>query len=145
MKKALKILGILIVIGAIGGILVYFFVINKPHPDYDKAEAEYSLQAADLFESYQEDRKLAGEKYNGKVVEITGTLNEVEQTDSLKVAVFIFNTGMFGDEGIRVSMLPKYNEQLDALSLPSEVSIKAYCTGYNDVDVVMKKGSVTAE
>lgn len=142
MKKALKITGILIVAGLIGAVLFYQFVINKPHPDYDKAEAEYTVNAAELYDEYRQDKLSANEKYNGKVIEIVGNLSKIEQTDSLKVAVFVFNRGMFGDEGIRISMLPKYDDHIQKLKLPAGVTLKAYCTGYNDVDVVLKKGSI---
>ncbi len=142
MKKALKIIGILAILGIIAAYGVYEFVLNKSHPDYAKLEADYSLQAAELYHQFQEDKTSAGEKYNGKMIALSGNLSKIESQDSLLTAVFVFEQGMFGDEGVRISMLPEHHNVLKSMDMPAEVSIKAYCTGSTDADVVLKKGSV---
>ncbi|MDZ7742788.1 MAG: hypothetical protein U5Q03_13870 [Bacteroidota bacterium] len=142
MKKALKIIGILAILGIIAAYGVYEFVINKSHPDYADLEAEYSIQAAELFHQFREDKESAGQKYNGKMIALSGNLSKIESQDSLLTAVFVFEQGMFGDEGIRISMLPAHHAKLKSMELPARVSIKAYCTGSTDSDVVLKKGSL---
>ena len=101
MKTWLKILLILFFMGIISAFLVYHFVINKPHPDYDKEPAKYSLKANELFNQFTSNKKESEKKYNGQVVEISGKCTSIEQNDSLAVVVFSFKAGMFGDEGIR--------------------------------------------
>jgi putative nucleic acid binding protein len=142
MKKVFKILGILAIIGAVAGLMFYVFVINKSHPDYEKLNAEYTLPATDLYDQYKNEKEIADQKYNGKMLEVFGTINKVEISDSMLTAVFVFEEGMFGDEGLRVTMLPAYNDGLKDFSLPGSIRLKAYCTGFNDVDVVLIKGSI---
>lgn len=142
MKTWVKILLGLTFVGMLAGIGMYMFVYNKPHPDYDKAEAEYSLTASDLFYAYRENPESAGQKYNGQVIEISGTLSNVELADSLVIAVFAFEEGMFGKEGVRVTMLENYNEVLKKWDLSKPIKLKGYCTGYNDTDVILEKGSI---
>ena len=48
---------------------VYFFVINKPHPDYENMEPEYILLASDLFEKFRENRSGAENKFNGELIQ----------------------------------------------------------------------------
>ncbi|MFW5975013.1 MAG: OB-fold protein [Bacteroidota bacterium] len=140
-NKFLKIGLVVVIAGLIGALAVYHFVYNKPHKDYTKEKAAYSLKAETLFNEFVNETQKANETYTGKVVEITGKPDKVEQTDTTLVLVFAFAEGMFGDEGIRCHMLSEYQEAQD-LALGGDVSIKGFCTGYNDTDVVMEHCSV---
>jgi hypothetical protein len=141
-KNLIKAAIALFVIGVLSAGLVYQFVINKPQPDYEKAKPAYILSATDLFDSFQSNRELAEKKYNGQVVMLSGKIDKIEVSDSLVTGVFIFNQGMFGDEGIRCSMLPQQAANLKTLAAGSEVRLKGFLTGYNDTDVIMEQCSV---
>ena len=142
MKLWIKIIFVLIVLGFIAAMLVYFFIYNKPHPDIEKMEPAYSLNAEVFYNSFISDRKVSEEKYNGKVIEITGILSKIETTDSTVIVVFVFNQGMFGDEGIRCSVLAKFHSEARLLQPESIVTIKGYCSGYNDTDVILEQSSI---
>lgn len=143
MKLWMKILIGLVIAGIITAILVWFFVINKPHTDYEKAKADFKLTAKELFESYRANKTEAEKKFNGKVVELTGAITRVDQADSLVIVVFVFGEGMFGDEGVRCTMLPKFNDAASVLQPESNVILKGFCSGYNDTDVILEKCSFT--
>lgn len=142
MKTWLKILLGLAVLGIIAAVLVYVFVYNKPHPDYEKLTAAYSLAPQELYSSFTANKDEAQKKYNGQLIELTGVLNKIETADSLVIAVFVFNQGMFGDEGVRCTMLPKYNLEAQSLQPGGTVKIKGYCTGFNDTDVILEQCSL---
>ena len=142
MKTWVKILLILIVLGIIGAGLGYKFIYNKPHRDYEKAKADFTLPAKDLFEAYRNSKQEAEQKYNGKVIDISGKIKSVEDVDTLVIVVFAFSEGMFGDEGIRCTMLPKYKPADLKIMVNSVVDLKGYCTGYNDTDVILEKCSL---
>ncbi len=142
MKKTLKIIGILALIGIIAAFLVYRFVYNKPHPDYEEEVAVYTLSAEEFYNEFQNQTDAANKKYTGKMLKVKGELDKVEETDSLTIGVFAISSGMFGDEGIRCTMLPKYIPQLQKFTLPAEVTIKGFCTGYNDTDIIMEHCSI---
>lgn len=141
MKNWLKILLALAVIGIIAAILVYVFVYNKPHKNIEKAKAEFSVNADSLFHQFQQNNEFYSHKYNGKVIEITGKISKTELTDSSAVTIFVFSQGLFGDEGIRCNMLPKYFPDARKLVTGQEVSIKGLCAGYNGTDVVLDECS----
>lgn len=141
MNKWLKIILILMAVGVIAAFAVYKFLYNMPHTDYAKAEPDYQIEAAALFEAYTQNREKAEKKYNGKVLQITGTPNKVEETDSLTIVVFTFSQGMFGNEGIRCTLLPQYEKTAGNISGKS-TTIKGYCTGYNETDVILEQSSV---
>jgi len=131
-----------VIIGIIGTVCAYFFVYNKPHPDYEKAEAAYTLPAQELYSAFITNKTDAEKKFNGQVVSIDGTLKKMEIIDSLVIAVFVYNQGVFGDEGIRCTMLPKFNASAKTLQPSRIIKIKGLCTGFNDTDVILEKCSI---
>ncbi len=145
MKKWLKIILILFAIGIIAAGLVYKFYINKAHPDYEKLPADFKMKAEVIYNEYVKDKKASDSIYNGKVVEISGNVAKIESVDTLVVVTFVFKQGDFGDEGIRCTMLPKYNEETKKIATGTEVKIKGFCSGYNDTDVILEKGSLVKE
>jgi hypothetical protein len=135
----IKLAGLIMIIGVIAGSFIYAFVYNKPHEDFENMEPAYTLNASDFYNAFKTNKTDSEKKFNGKVIEINGTLSKVESADSLVIAVFIFDQGMFGDQGIRCSMLTKYNEEATKLSPGVLLNVKGYCTGYNETDVVLEQ------
>jgi hypothetical protein len=141
MKTWMKITMILLALGFIGAGLGYKFVYNKPHINYEKASVDFSLAGSELFSQFKSSTHQASERYTGKVLEISGKLNSVETPDSLTIAVFTLDEGMFGDEGIRCTMLPNHSGSISQF-IGRDVKLKGYCTGYNETDVIMEKCSI---
>jgi hypothetical protein len=144
MKKRTIITAILVlfILGLVTAGLVFKFVINKPHKDYEKAKPAFIISAADLYDSFQANRAEAEKKFNGQVVLLSGKLDKIETSEDIVTGVFVFNQGMFGDEGIRCTMLPAHAATLKAIPEGSEVQIKGYLTGYNDTDVILEMCSI---
>lgn len=142
MKKWIGIFGALALVGIVVATLVYFFVINKSHPDYENKKPDYFMTAEALFGSFREDAAKASETYNGKVIQLSGKLSSVEDADGQTVLTFVLDQGMFGDEGIRVSMLASQSAQAAMLTPGQDITLKGFCTGYNDTDVVLNHGSI---
>ncbi|MCX6286049.1 MAG: hypothetical protein NTY96_02930 [Bacteroidetes bacterium] len=145
MKTWIKVLSVLIFASVLVSFLVFYFLYNKPHPNYETMNADYTVSAADLYKSFTANKAEAGTMYNGKVIAITGKLSKVEVADSLTICVFVFNKGMFGDEGLRCTMLPNYCGQVKKIPPDTEVRLKGYCTGFNDTDVILDKCSIVKQ
>ncbi len=135
-----KIILSLLVIGILGGGYAYFFMYNKSHPDYEDLDADITISAQDLYLQCKENGKAA--EYTGKIIETLGTPQEIEDNDGIKTLVFVFEEGMFGAEGVRATFLPSNNNELSSLSMNTQVRLKAFCTGYNETDVVLEKASL---
>ena len=162
MKSWIKIIMGLVVAGIVAAFLIYHFVINKPHPDFESLKPDYSMNAGAFYNEFKTSKENASRLYNGKVIEITGKLNTVEildkpsltevklkgkveaivNYDTLIIAVFIFNQGMFGGEGIRCTMLKKFYNDAKKLKPDGIIRIKGYCTGFNETDVIMEHCSL---
>ena len=142
MKTWIKIVLGLFLLGIIAALLVFKFVYNKKHPDYEKMAPAYSLATQDLYQAFVSNKVSASAKYNGMVVALQGKLSKIEVVDTMVTAVFVFKQGMFGDEGIRCTMLKKFNDAAKKLHPDGEVKIKGYCTGFNDTDIIFEKCSI---
>lgn len=141
MKKLLKIGAALAVIGILAAVYVWFFVYNKPHRDYEKADADFIISAEECYNHYaSSDSK--SQQYLDKVLQVDGIPSSIESTDSTMIVVFAFSSGMFGDEGIRCTMLPSQFEKTKTLTLSENITIKGYCTGYNGTDVILEHCSL---
>jgi hypothetical protein len=142
MKLWIKILIGLAVVGIIAGLLFYKFVINKSHPDYSALKPDYTLDAGSFYKEFNIARENAGKVYNGKIIEVTGKLTRVESADTLTIVVFAFEQDIFGEKGLRCTMLKKFSADAMKLKPDGIVRIKGYCTGYNGTDVVMEQCSI---
>ena len=138
MKKLLKIGGVLAVIGILAGVYIWFFVYNKPHRDYEKATADVVISAQDCYQSIAS----GDASYSNKVLQLNGVPTSIEDLDSMVVVVFAFNEGMFGEEGIRCTMLPNYNSEALALGNSLKVEIKGKFQGYNGTDIILEHCSI---
>jgi hypothetical protein len=141
-KKWLAAIGILAIIGIIAAVLIYIFIYNKPQPDYSKIKPDYTVNAEELFTEFQSDISTASAKYTGKVLAVEGNLSSIEKSDSLLIAVFAIDEGLFGEEGIRFAFIPELTAEIESIAPGTPVTIKGYCTGYNDTDVIMEHCSL---
>ena len=145
MKKWKIILGMLVITGFAAALLVYFFVYNKPHRDFERAEPDLVLSAADLYNDFILDEAAAEAKYAGKVVLISGEVAAVEQADDMVIVSFVFTDGMFGGEGVRCTMLENHHAHALQLSPGDKIAVKGYCTGFTGMDVIVEHCSLQPE
>jgi hypothetical protein len=143
MKKLMKVGLILAVAGLVTAALVWKFYVNKPHEDIEKATPAFILSANELWNQYNVNLKTADSIYTGKVIELTGTINRTEKSDTLVYAVFVMEVdSMFGDKSVRCEMLKKYNTETLAITADTPVKIKGFCTGFDQTDIKFNKCSI---
>lgn len=141
MKNLKKLILVGLILGLVGAGYVWFFVYNKEHTDYTQIEASFQLNAEECFTSFVEGTE-ESKQMIGEVIQIQGTPQKLEKGDSLNTLIFVFNEGMFGDEGIRCVLSSEDSKTAESLSLPSLVSIKGYAIGYNETDFVMEQCTI---
>lgn len=134
-----KVIIALLIVGVLAGAYVYFFMLHKSHPDYEQMDSDIKITAEKL---YNDSKNGNAATYTGKLLEVNGTPSSLEVNDSLYILVYAFDEGMFGQEGVRATFLSHYNDKAQKISFDKEITIKAFCTGYNDTDVILEKASI---
>ena len=142
MKNIKRIALVMLIAAFAGGMYTWFFVYNKPHPDYENLKAEYNYKPQALFDEYRTQNAVANEKCTGKMISIKGKIDFVESSENGTIVVFVLDRGIFGDEGIRCTLLDKYSTVTDNLDENAMVEIKGFCSGYNETDVIMEKCTI---
>jgi hypothetical protein len=137
MNRKVLILIALALAGIATFLIVWCYVYNKPHPDYAAAEAEHSLTPDQLFNEYVKNYDEAVAAYNGKMIGLTGIPDGFESVDGLTIAVFYMDEGMFGPVGVRCTFMEALPDALKQSG--KSMTIKGFCTGYNEEDIILEK------
>jgi hypothetical protein len=124
MKKIIYII-LIIVILSIGGAVYYVF--NKPQRKAEGEEAAFSLKADQLFKEYESNDSLANRKYLDKVVEVKGSITNVQIDQKGEIVLILDEKD--GMAGIACSIDEGSKEKAKNLKAGQNISIKGICTG----------------
>ena len=134
MKKWMKTLLIIGIIGLLtGGGLVYW-IFNKPHRDVTQEKA-VQLTAQKLFDAFKANEAEANKLYLDKAIELSGEVGEVITNQEGQIVVnFKTNDPLFV-----INCTFKTNP--GELKVGQNITFKGICTGYiPDANVVINEG-----
>ncbi len=133
MKRNLKIVIVIgLVAAAIGGFVAYK-MWNKPHADASEMEG-IKVSAIDLYKAFETNEQQANTTYVGKVLEISGAVAEIENTDSIARVIFSVPDATFGS--VRVSMDKRHLDDVKSLVPAQNIVVKGFCSGFlSDVEI----------
>ena len=97
-----------------------FFTYNKPHKDFSAAQADITLEAAKLYEHYQNDLSDANLKFLDKVLLVNGPVTEL-------------NSNLVIIGGNIVCSLDSLYVLDTSIKLDDKISVKGRCIGYDDL------------
>ena len=123
---------ILLICAAVG------WYLYKPHKGVADTEADIHIIAADLYNDFQRDENLANKKYLNKVIEVTGTVSEVQNVNGSQV--ILLSSG--ADMGGLSCQLANEENNKKIIKKSATITVKGKCTGFlmdvNLVDCVLK-------
>jgi hypothetical protein len=133
-KRSFFWMGILLLL-VVAGILTYTRIM-KAHQSAARDTARFVMGADSLYRDYQADEKSADKKYLGKVLEVSGTLSDIQHTGTGQVWILSV-PGAPG--GINCSIFPGGDQATPQKG--QQVTVKGRCTGFlmdvNLTDCVM--------
>ena len=97
-----------------------FFTYNKPHKDFSAAQTDITLEAAKLYEHYQNDLSDANLKFLDKVLLVNGPVTELNS-----------RLVIIGDN--IVCSLDSSHVLDTSIKLYDEISVRGRCIGYDDL------------
>jgi hypothetical protein len=136
MKKTLKIVLFVIVIGACVGAFVAYKMWNKPFDDVTEMEG-MKVNADVLYKAFETNEQTANTTYVGKVVEVTGTVGDIETSDTIARVMLSFPDAMMG--AVRVTLDTRHLADAKAVKTGDQATFKGFCNGFL-MDVEVKDG-----
>ncbi|NCI47740.1 OB-fold protein [Sediminibacterium soli] len=134
MKKWIKVLLIVLVIGLVGAAGVVYYVYNRPHRDVS-TEQGVKLTAQGIYDAFHTNEAEANKLYLDKAIELTGEVADIATNQDGKVVVnFKTNDPM-------VVINCTFKENPGNLKPGQTITFKGICTGYiPDANVVINEG-----
>ncbi len=111
-------------------VYVWFFVYNKQHVDVYASKPDYTVKLDDLTREFTENIALSQQKYADKIVEFTGTVDEVLGDDSLSSIIF----KPMDDYTVTCEVLFAYNKLTEELKKGDVIEVKGLFIGFMEAD-----------
>jgi hypothetical protein len=135
MKKTLI---LIIIITALVGGSVGFYLFNKKVAGLEKVKADYTLTATMLYNAFETQEQEASEKYLNKILLVEGTVVKVEIDKKYSSIILKADNALAG--GINCS----FNHEVESVSKGDIISIKGRCQGFL-MDVVLTNCNIEHE
>jgi hypothetical protein len=136
-KKKLLLLGVVLCVLIIAATAFYWY--QKPRTSLTNIKADYSLTAKELYDAFQQDEKKANQQFLEKVIEVTGSVDNVQATDS--TISLVLAAGEMG--GINCSVRKKNSDEEMAPAKGTNIKVKGRCIGFlmdvNLTDAIIEK------
>jgi len=129
--KIRHVLIVLALIGA-GGTTLGYYLWNKPHRNVEAAQADFSVEATELFAQYASDEAVANPKYLDKIITVCGEVSDITD-DAGQVKIQLIGGSEMGGVGCEMEPGQVFNPIKG-----SRVCLKGICTGYL-MDVVLNR------
>jgi hypothetical protein len=123
MKKMIMLIGI---VGLIGGLIAYQ-MYTQPLKDMANMDAEVQMSARDLYAAYDADESAANEAYLGKIIEVTGVVQQIENGDS-GAATLVLDTGA-ALGSVLCRMDQQKGDDLSHLQAGQQIQVRGECVG----------------
>jgi len=138
MKKGLKITLLIVLALIIAGGIVGYRMYNKPHADVNDMEG-IPVTAESLYKAFEANEAQANQTYLSKVVEVSGSVSEVNQQDTITYVNLTFADAMMG--GVQVTIAEAFRKEAATLKAGDQVTLKGFCNGYL-TDVIVNNGVI---
>jgi len=134
--KLLKKYGWLIIFPIIIGAVIGYRMYHKPHFDMERAAPAHSISAVALYNAYEENELKADELYLGKIIEVKGTVQQIDKPENGQMVIHLQTDHIFGMVSCELDPHSKHAD------IPAEtgttVTLKGVVTGFLS-DVVMNR------
>ena len=133
MVKANKQFLFIILTMVVIGVVYCFFTPNFPssHINLEKVPSEIAIHATDLVTAFSTNEKTSNTKYVGKIIEVTGFVQEITFLNNRNSVLLRTKNEQFG---IICDLHNSQIEKVKKIAIHQKIKVKGICKGFlNDV------------
>lgn len=97
---------------------------------------EIEISASELLDDFEQDEARGNEMYLGKLIQVSGTIAELDKDQQGRVTLLLKEPGAFG--GVLITLEEENNASLE---VGKSVAVIGECNGFL-FDVVLNKGKI---
>lgn len=124
-----KIIWLIILLVVAGGVWYGYRQYTRTHKDLKEVNPDFVLPAGNLIREFETGDSAAGIKYNGKVIEVTGNVKNIEKDDQGYYTIVL--AGNESPSSVRCSMDTIHNADAAQLAKGSSATLRGSCNGFN--------------
>ena len=111
------------------GIGLGIYLYNKPHADISKIPPDFILDAKALFDEFESDEANASRKYIDKVIQVKGTLAEINRNRDGSVVLSLEDVFFGVSCSLDSTTVKTVAAKIEQLQSGEQVVIKGLCDG----------------
>jgi len=130
-----------LITGLVVAIIIAYVVwanLLKTAPSTSNRDTETQIAATDLYQAFETDEQKANELYLNKIIEVTGEVVSVDESEDLKPAISLRTEG-FGV--VKCTFETAEDFETSEITLGSQITIKGECIGYL-LDVLLRNSII---
>jgi hypothetical protein len=139
MKSYVKVALFVVFFMVLAGILGGLYLFNKKHTDTSRAKPNYIVNATALQKEFEDNEKDASAKYINKIIEVSGTIAAVNQTENSMLNIALKT----GSDMSTVTCTLSATDDPAKYTAGNEITIRGECSGFL-MDVQLNNCSVVA-
>jgi hypothetical protein len=124
-----KIIGLIILLVIAGGAYYGYKQYNRQNKDYQNVQPDFILPANGLIGEYETNDSAAAQKYNGRDVEVSGVVKNIEKDEKGFYTIILGESTSLSS--VRCSMDTTHQQDAAQLSKGSSATMRGLCTGFN--------------
>lgn len=130
MKKGLKNLLILGLIGVVVGVGVVYYVFNKPHRNIEKETPAFTMTANELFNEYNANEEAGNLKFGDQVVQVSGAIVDISNEGG-EISIVLNDEMEAVNCALDSMMIVKNKSMVESLAVGDNVTLKGKCDGFD--------------
>ncbi len=135
MKTVFKVLAGVVLLS----LIAYLVVINLPQANIKSKDAVETISAVALYEAYSNNEKRANRKYTGKVIQLSGEIDEIYPDENNAPVVVLRSDS--GDLVSVVTLESSQEKKIASYKEGDQITVKALCSGIL-MEVTLNKGLI---
>lgn len=124
-----KTIWLIIILTVAAGAWYGYREYNRTNEDLQKGKPDFVLSAAILIHEYETGDSTVNKKYNGKVIEVTGDVKDIEKDEEGFYTIILGDSASLSS--VRCAMDTMHTTDVASFVAGSSATVRGSCNGFN--------------